>query len=128
METFFESSQIVLDFKTLLKVEQAKENSDLFDTTVWQDLTKLDRVLDTVSKPPEIADVILDWCEQNPQIEQLFKNTDWAKVRCDMDDECETDDQPNQDNPPIDILENKYEIQRIIRDNQPNNPANNSPS
>lgn len=128
MENFFESSQIVLDFCTFLKVEQAKENSDLFDATVWQDLTKLNRVLDTVSKPPEIADVILDWCEQNPQIEQLFKNTDWAKVRCDMDDECETDDQPNQDNPPIDILENKYEIQRIIRDNQPNNPANNSPS
>ena len=128
METFFESSQIVLDFKTLLKVEQAKENSDLFDATVWQALTKLDQLLDTVSKPPEIADIILDWCEEYPNINQVFKNTDWAKVRCDMDDECETDDQANTDNPPVDILENKYEIQRIIKDNQPNNPANNSPS
>ncbi len=129
MEKFSESAQIVLDFKTLLQVAQAKENSDLFDTAVWQSLTEFAQLLETVNTAPEIADKILDWCEQHPQINEVFKNTDWAKCRCDMDDESGTDTLPlKRDNPPVDIVENKYEIQQIIKANQPTPPSNNPPA
>ncbi|MFB2836697.1 hypothetical protein [Floridanema evergladense] len=128
MEPLFNSQQKILDFRTLLELEQAKESSDLFNPTIWQDLNQLAEDLNSVDTPDKIALTILRWCSKYPQINQILNQTNWAKVRCDMDDESETDDETNTDNPPIDILENKYEIQRIIKDNQPNNPENNSPS
>jgi len=125
MEAYFESSETVLDFLTLLKVESVKENSDLFDGTVWQDLTQLDRDLENVNKSPDIADAILSWCDKYPKINDLLNNTNWIKVRCDMDDETKETIPPISPTGELEIVENKYEIQRIIKSKQPTPPPNN---
>ncbi len=128
METFFESSQTVLDFLTLLQVEQGKKNSDLFDARVWQDLTKLDKILETVNTTPEIANAILDWCEQHSQINQRFNQTNWSQLRIDLDDEMIGKIPSPSPTTDAEVVYNKSEIQRIIKSQQPLNPQNNRQS
>jgi len=114
MEPLSPSAQTVLDFLTLLQIEKNQENSDIFDAATWQELTQLSATLDTLSESTAIAEAILDWCEKHPQIEQVFNQTDWSKVRSDMDDETNGEiPAPNPKNAG-DVVENKYQIQRII--------------
>lgn len=84
MEPFSHASQTILDFLTFLKIEKSKEKSELLDEKTWQDLKQLDQVLEAVNNPHEIADAILDWCEQHPEINQVFNQENWLIVRKDM--------------------------------------------
>lgn len=114
MEPLSPSAQTVLDFLTLLQIEKNQENSDIFDAATWQELTQLSATLDTLSESTAIAEAILDWCEKHPQIEQVLNQTDWSKVRGDMDDETNgviSGAKPEHEG---DVVENKYQIQRII--------------
>lgn len=84
MEPFFNASQTILDFLTLLEVERTKGKSELIDENGWQDLQQLDRVLETMDRPHEIANAILDWCEKYPEINRVFNQENWSIVRGDM--------------------------------------------
>jgi hypothetical protein len=115
MEPLSPSAQTVLDFLTLLQREKNQENSDIFDAATWQELTQLSATLDTLSESIAIAEAILDWCEKHPKIEQVFNQTDWSKVRSDMDDETNGPIPPPNPKNEGDVVENKYQIQRIIK-------------
>ena len=41
MNDFSNASKTILDFLTLLEVEQANPTSNLFDAAIWQDLNQL---------------------------------------------------------------------------------------
>lgn len=119
------STQTILDFLTLLKREQANQNSEIFDSATWQNLTQLDLTLDTLDNPIQIADAILDWCEQHPQINYLLNHTDWTQLRIDLDDETKGEITPPSPTNEANVVYNKSEIQRIIKSKQPANPPNN---
>lgn len=126
MEPFFNASQTILDFLTLLEVERTKGKSDLIDENGWQDLQQLDRVLETMDRPHEIADAILDWCEKYPEINRVFNQKDWQKVRCDMVEDENSEIDPAPPSGEADIIRNRDKIQKIIQENQDNNLQNTS--
>lgn len=77
-----EADPILQDFLTLLKQEK--------NTLPLDALNQLQQQLSKIGDDPlDIAEVIVDWCDQYPAIAQIFKQTDWAKIRCDMADEGE---------------------------------------
>jgi len=130
MENYFDYPKKILDFLTLLQTEQAKENSDLFNATIWQDLTRLSGVLDTVNQPNEIGNAILDWCDEHPKIMEALNQTDWGKLRGDVDDESDgviPESNPSNEG---DRVHNTYEIVQEIKsiinakqnENTPNDP------
>lgn len=118
MNDFSDASKTILDFLTLLEIEQAKPTSDLFNAAIWQDLNQLYSDLNVITKPNKIALAILDWCEKYPEIDRLFKNEDWSKLRCDMvgDDDIEIP-LPSLDSE-AEIIRNRDRIQKVIQDNQ----------
>ena len=125
MNNFLHSSETILDFLTLLEVEH--KTSNLFNAAIWQDLNQLNLVLTNISKPDEIADAILDWCEKYPQIMDEFNETNWSQLRGDMFDEDEPEIQAAPPSNEADIIRNRDRIQKTIQDNQPNpdnTPAN----
>jgi hypothetical protein len=80
------SDQTVYDFLTFLD----NPNPELLSDEVKTGLKQLQNELKTLpQKSNKIALAILDWCEKYPKIDQVFKNTDWQKVRCDMIEEGE---------------------------------------
>ncbi|WP_293133564.1 hypothetical protein [Microcoleus sp. bin38.metabat.b11b12b14.051] len=127
MNNFLHSSETILDFLTLLEVEH--KTSNLFNPAIWQDLNQLNLVLTNISKPDEIADAILDWCEKYPQIMDEFNETNWSQLRGDMFDEDEPEIQAAPPSNEADIIRNRDRIQKTIQDNQPNpdNTPENSP-
>ncbi|MDB9513753.1 hypothetical protein PN499_21380 [Kamptonema animale CS-326] len=127
MEPFFNASQTILDFLTLLEVERAKGKSELIDEKAWQDLKQLDLILQTIDKPHQIADAILDWCEKYPEINRIFNQKDWQKVRCDMVEDENSEIDPAPPSGEADIIRNRDKIQKIIQDPD-NNLASNPES
>ncbi|MBD2180002.1 hypothetical protein [Aerosakkonema funiforme] len=125
MELKFDASGKILDFLTLLKMEEAKENSDIFDPIIWQDLNQLADDLDAVNTADKIALTILRWCSKYPQINETLNKTNWSKFRIDMDDEKDGEIPPPDPTSEAEVIENKYEIQRIIKSQQPTTPQNN---
>lgn len=127
MSDISNASNTILDFLTLLEVEQAKETSDLFNAAIWQDLNQLNLDLNAITKPNKIALEILDWCEKYPEIYQLFKSENWQKDRCDMVGEEDDIPLPSLDSE-AEIIRNRDKIQKIIQENQqppnPDSPTN----
>jgi hypothetical protein len=123
MNDFSDAAKTILNFLTLLEIEQ--KNSNLFNAAIWQDLNQLNLDLNNISKPNKIALAILDWCEKNPAIKQKLKNTDWSKLRCDMVDEDEPEIKAAPPSNEADIIRNRYKIQKIIQENQ--QPQDNTP-
>ena len=128
MNEFSNDAKTILDFLTLLQVEQAKETSDLFNAAIWQDLNQLNLALNAITKPNKIALAILDWCENHPEINQALNGKDWSKVRCDMVDEDDIDP-PAPPHREAEIIRNRDRIQKVIQQNPenqdqdlPNNP------
>ena len=125
MNNFLHSSETILDFLTLMEVEQ--KTSNLFNAAIWQDLNQLDLALNNIRKPDEIASAILDWCEKYPQIMDEFNETNWSQLRGDMFDEDKPEIQAAPPSNEADIIRNRDRIQKTIQDNQPNpdnTPAN----
>ncbi|XZN93093.1 MAG: hypothetical protein ACM65M_09830 [Microcoleus sp.] len=118
MSDISNASNTILDFLTLLEVEQAKETSDLFNAAIWQDLNQLNLDLNAITKPNKIALAILDWCEKYPEIYQLFKSENWQKVRCDMVGEDDIDIPLAPAHNEAEIIRNRDRIQKIIQENQ----------
>ena len=118
MNDFSNASKTILDFLTLLEVEQANPISNIFNAAIWQDLNQLNLNLNAISIPNKIAIAILDWCEKYPEIDRLFKNEDWSKFRCDMvgDDDIDIP-LPSLDSE-AEIIRNRDRIQKVIQDNQ----------
>ena len=130
MNDISNASITILDFLTLLEVEQAKETSDLFNTAIWQDLNQLYLDLNAISIPNKIALAILNWCEKYPEIDRLFKSEDWSKLRCDMVDDDDLDIPITAQNNEGEIIRNRDRIQKVIQENQepPNQDlSNNTP-
>lgn len=127
MNDFSNASTTILDFLTLLEVEQAKETSDLFNAAIWQDLNQLNLNLNAISIPNKIALAILDWCEKYPEIDQLFKTEDWSKFRCDMVGEDDIDIPLALAQDEAEIIRNRDRIQKVIQENQ-QPPEQDSPS
>ena len=125
MEMKFDSNQKILDFLTLLKMEEAKENSDIFDATIWQDLNQLAADLDAVDTTDKVALTILRWCSKYPRINEALKQTNWSKVRRDLDDDTKGTITPPSPTNEANVVYNKSEIQRIIKSKQPSNSQNN---
>ena len=125
MNDFSDAAKTILNFLTLLEIEQ--KTSNLFNAAIWQDLNQLNLDLNNISKPNKIALAILDWCEKYPPIKQKLKNTDWPKLRGDMFDEDAPEIQAAPPSNEADIIRNRDRIQKTIQDNQPNpdnTPAN----
>lgn len=118
MNNISDASMTILDFLTLLEVEQAKETSDLFNAAIWQDLNQLNLALNQITKPNKIALAILDWCEKYPKINQLLKSEDWSKVRCDMVGEDDIDIPVAPTQYEAEIIRNRDRIEKIIQENQ----------
>jgi len=130
MNDFSNASKTILDFLTLLEVEQANPTSDLFNTEIWQDLNQLNLAFYKITKPNKIALAILDWCEKYPEIYQILKNEDWSRVRCDMVDDDDLDIPITAQNNEGEIIRNRDRIQKVIQENQepPNQDlSNNTP-
>ena len=130
MNDFSNASKTILDFLTLLEVEQANPTSNTFDTAIWQDLNQLNLNLNAIIKPNKIALAILDWCEKYPEIDRLFKSEDWSKLRCDMVDDDDLDIPITAQNNEGEIIRNRDRIQKVIQENQepPNQDlSNNTP-
>ena len=125
MEMKFDSNRKIVDFLTLLKMEQVKENSDIFDVTVWQDLNQLAEDLDAVDTTDKVALAILRWCSKYPQINAALNQTNWTQLRIDLDDETKGKIPPPSPTNEANVVYNKSEIQRIIKSKQPSNPPNN---
>lgn len=87
MNDFPHSAATILDFLTLLEIEQ--KTSNLFNAAIWQDLNQLNLALNDISQPDEMADAILDWCEKYPAINQEFNQKNWPQFRGDVVDEDE---------------------------------------
>ena len=118
MNDFSNASTTILDFLTLLEVEQANPTSNLFDAAIWQDLNQLNLNLNAISIPNKIALAILNWCEKYPEIDRLFKSEDWSKLRCDMVDDDDLDIPITAQNNEGEIIRNRDRIQKVIQDNQ----------
>ena len=123
MNDFPHSAATILDFLTLLEVEQ--KTSNLFNAAIWQDLNQLNLALNDISQPDEIADAILDWCEKYPAIKQEFNQNNWSQIRGDMVDEDEPEIKAAPPSNEADIIRNRYKIQKIIQENQ--QPQDNTP-
>ena len=123
MNDFPHSAATILDFLTLLEIEQ--KTSNLFNAAIWQDLYQLNLALNDISQPDEIADAILDWCEKYPAINQEFNQKNWPKVRCDMVDEDEPEIKAAPPSNEADIIRNRDRIKKIIQENQ--QPQDNTP-
>ena len=120
MNDFFNSSNTILDFLTLLEVEQSKKKtSNLFNAEIWQDLDRLKLELNTLSKPNKIALAILDWCEKYPEIDLVLKDKNWPEVRCDMVGDDDLDIPITAQDNEGEIIRNRDRIQKLIQDNQP---------
>lgn len=118
MNDISNASITILDFFTLLEVEQAKETSDLFNAAIWQDLNQLNLDLNAISQPNKIAIAILDWCEKYPEIDREFKAKDWQKLRCDMVGDDDIDIPLPALDGEAEIIRNRDRIQKVIQDNQ----------
>jgi len=123
MNDFSDAAKTILDFLTLLEIEQ--KTSNLFNAAIWQDLNQLNLALNNISKPNKIAIAILDWCEKYPPIKQKLKNTDWPKLRCDMFDEDAPEIKAAPPSNQADIIRNRDKVQKIIQENQ--QPQDNTP-
>ncbi|MEG4320147.1 MULTISPECIES: hypothetical protein [unclassified Microcoleus] len=123
MNDYSNAATTILDFLTLLEIEQ--KTSNLFNATIWQDLNQLNLALHDISKPNKIALAILDGCEKYPAINQKLQETDWPKLRCDMFDEDEPEIQAAPPSNEADIIRNRDKIQKIIQENQ--QPQDNTP-
>jgi len=123
MNDFPHSAATILDFLTLLEIEQ--KTSNLFNAAIWQDLNQLNLALNDISQLDEIADVILDWCDKYPAINQEFNQKNWSKYRYDMVDEDEPEIKAAPPSNEADIIRNRYKIQKIIQENQ--QPQDNTP-
>lgn len=77
-----EAYPILQDFLTLLKQKKTALPLDALNQLQQQ----LNQIGDDLL---EIAEVIQDWCDQYPAIAEIFKETDWVKIRGDMADEGE---------------------------------------
>ncbi|MFM9267806.1 hypothetical protein [Tychonema sp. BBK16] len=125
MNDFSKPSKMILDFLTLLEVEQAKETSDLFNAAIWQDLNQLNLDLDAITHPNKIASKILSWCKKHTKIDQEFRAKDWSKirdnnskVRGDMVGEDDIDIPLAPAHNEAEIIRNRDKIQKVIQDNQ----------
>ena len=130
MNDFSNASTTILDFLTLLEVEQANPTSNTFDAAIWQDLNQLNLAFNKITKPNKIALAILDWCEKYPEIDRQFKSEDWSKLRCDMVDDDDLDIPITAQNNEGEIIRNRDRIQKVIQENQepPNQDlSNNTP-
>lgn len=123
MNDFPHSATTILDFLTLLEVEQ--KTSNLFNAAIWQDLNQLNLDLNDISQPDEIADAILDWCEKYPAINEEFNQKDWSKLRCDVVGEDAPEIQAAPPSNQADIIRNRDKIKKIIQENQ--QPQDNTP-
>lgn len=123
MNDFSDAAKTILNFLTLLEIEQ--KNSNLFNAAIWQDLNQLNLDLNNLSKPNKIALAILDWCEKYPPIKQKLKDTDSSKVRGDMVDEDEPEIKAAPPSNQADIIRNRDKVQKIIQENQ--QPQDNTP-
>lgn len=123
MNDFSHGDTTIIDFLTLLEVEQ--KTSNLFNAAIWQDLNQLNLNLNDISKPNKIGLAILDWCEKYPAINQKFKDTDWPKLRGDIVGEDEPEIQAAPPSNQADIIRNRDKIQKIIQENQ--QPQDNTP-
>lgn len=87
-----DSEQTVDDFSTFLN----NPNPELLSDEVKTGLKQLQDELKTLpQKSTKISLAILKWCEKYPEIDQLFKKTDWQQVRCDMIEKGEEVPPPN---------------------------------
>lgn len=117
MNDISNASTTILDFLTLLEVEQAKkETSELFNAAIWQDLNQLNLELNTINKPNKIALAILDWCEKYPEIDLALKTV--SKVRGDMVGDDDIDIPLPAQNNEGEVIRNRDRIQKVIQDNQ----------
>jgi len=123
MNDVSKAAKTILDFLTLLEIEQ--KNSNLFNAAIWQDLNQLNLDLNNISKPNKIALAILDWCEKYPPIKQKLKDTDSSKVRGDIVGEDEPEIQAAPPSNQADIIRNRDKVQKIIQENQ--QPQDNTP-
>ena len=123
MNEFSDAAKTILNFLTLLEIEQ--KNSNLFNAAIWQDLNQLNLDLNNISKPNKIALAILDWCEKYPPIKQKLKDTDSSKVRGDIVGEDEPEIQAAPPSNQADIIRNRDKVQKIIQENQ--QPQDNTP-
>jgi len=123
MNEFPYSATTILDFLTLLEVEQ--KTSNLFNAAIWQDLNQLNLDLNDISQPDEIADAILDWCEKYQAINEEFNQKDWSKIRGDIVDEDAPEIQAAPPSNEADIIRNRDKVQKIIQENQ--QPQDNTP-
>lgn len=117
MNDISNASTTILDFLTLLEVEQAKkETSELFNAAIWQELNQLNLELNTINKPNKIALAILDWCEKYPEIDLALKTV--SKVRGDIVGDDDIDIPLPAQNNDAEIIRNRDRIQKVIQDNQ----------
>lgn len=123
MNEFPHSAATILDFLTLLEIEQ--KTSNLFNAAIWEDLNQLNLALNDISQPDEMADAILDWCEKYPAINQEFNQKHWSKLRCDMFNEEEPEIKAAPPSNQADIIRNRDKLQKIIQQNQ--QPEDNTP-
>ena len=117
-----DSDQTVYDFLTFLD----NPNPKLLSNEVKTGLKEFKDELKTLpQKSTIIANAILDWCEQYPEIDRVFKNTDWQQVRCDMFKEGEEVPPPD---PILDvervINEMMIAIDKINRENESSDRPN----
>jgi hypothetical protein len=95
-----ESDQTVYDFLTFLD----NPNPELLSDEVKTGLKQLQNEFKTLpQKSTKIALAIQKWCKKYPEIDRVFKNTNWQQVRCDMFKEGE-------EVPPPDIT---LEVERV---------------
>ncbi len=123
MNDFPHSATTILDFLTLLEVEQ--KTSNLFNPAIWQDLNQLNLDLNDISQPDEIADAILDWCEKHQAINEEFNQKDWSTLRGDIVGEDELEIKAAPPSNEADIIRNRDKVQKIIQENQ--QPQDNTP-
>lgn len=80
--TIDESTKTLLVFVKLIK-----DRNSIFSADAWQDLANLDKNLAQLETEEdfEIADTILDWCEQHPDIQTTLSETcQNIRVRADI--------------------------------------------
>ncbi|ACK72505.1 hypothetical protein PCC7424_4134 [Gloeothece citriformis PCC 7424] len=73
--------------KTLLVfIKLIKDRNSIFSADAWQDLANLDEQLAQLEteKDFDIANIILDWCEQHPDIQNTLSETCQNLSRADI--------------------------------------------
>jgi hypothetical protein len=120
MNDFSNASQTIFAFLRLLKFEEDKKTSPLFNNAaILQDLNQLNLDLNEISHPNEIALAILGLCEKNPEIERLLISSKlWSKFRSCMVDEDDGDIPLLPTQGEAEIIRNRDRIQKIIQENQ----------